>query len=36
MLDSLIGGPDRIESNSIRSDLSNLKIKDRVIRSHID
>ena len=31
ILDSLIGGSDWIESNPIRSDISNLGIKDRVI-----
>jgi len=36
ILDSLIGGSDRTESNPIRSDLLNLGIKDRMIRSYID
>ncbi len=36
MLGSPIEGPDRIGSGPVRSDLSNLKIKDRVVRSHID
>ncbi len=36
ILDSLIKRPDQIGFNSIQSNLSNLGIKDRMIRFYID